>query len=76
MAYNVYKDVNGQWRWYLRATNGRRIATSGEGYYNKQDCLDAIESLRVHSPQLAACELSNSFSYSAACCGDFDWSES
>jgi uncharacterized protein YegP (UPF0339 family) len=42
MAYHVYTDVNGQWRWYLQAANGRKIANSGEGYYNRQDCLDAI----------------------------------
>lgn len=43
MAYYVYKDVNGQWRWYLQAANSRKIANSGEGYYNKSDCLHAID---------------------------------
>jgi uncharacterized protein YegP (UPF0339 family) len=42
MTYYVYKDANGQWRWYLAAANNRKIANSGEGYHNKQDCLDAI----------------------------------
>ena len=42
MAFYVYQDVNNQWRWYLQAANGRKIANSGEGYYNKKDCLDAI----------------------------------
>jgi len=42
MAYYVYKDVNGHWRWYLEASNGRKIANSGEGYWNRQDCLGAI----------------------------------
>ena len=32
-----------QWRWRLIANNGKQIASSGEGYNNKQDCLDAIE---------------------------------
>ena len=43
MTYIVYKDKKGEWRWYLRAANNKRIADSGEGYNNKQDCLDAID---------------------------------
>ena len=35
----VYKDNRGEWRWRLRASNGKIIADSGEGYKNKQDCL-------------------------------------
>lgn len=42
MAFYVYKDVGGYWRWYLKASNGRKIADSGEGYYNKTDCVSAI----------------------------------
>lgn len=43
MHYVVFADTNGQWRWHLKAANGRIIANSGEGYYNKQDCLHAIQ---------------------------------
>lgn len=42
MTYYIYKDTNGHFRWRLQAANNRIIANSGEGYYNKQDCLDAI----------------------------------
>ena len=42
MHYLAYKDVNNQWRWTLLAANGRKIANSGEGYWNKADCLAAI----------------------------------
>ena len=28
----VYRDHKGEWRWRLRATNGRVIAASSEGY--------------------------------------------
>lgn len=42
MTYYMYKDSNGHWRWYLEAANNRKIANSGEGYYNKQDCEHAI----------------------------------
>jgi len=43
MNYIIYKDKTGEWRWYLKAANGNKIADSGEGYKNKKDCLDAIE---------------------------------
>lgn len=42
MSYYIYKDVNGYWRWYLAAANNEKIA-SGEAYYNKTDCLHAID---------------------------------
>ena len=42
MYYYVYKDTANQWRWTLYAANGRKIANAGEGYFNKQDCIDAI----------------------------------
>ncbi len=42
MAFWIYRDSAGQWRWYLIAANNRKIATSGESYINRQDCLAAI----------------------------------
>jgi uncharacterized protein YegP (UPF0339 family) len=42
MRFYIYVDVNRQWRWRLVAANNRIIANSGEGYYNKADCLAAI----------------------------------
>ena len=38
MYYVVYLDQASQWRWTLYAANHRKIANSGEGYYNKADC--------------------------------------
>ena len=43
MKFFLYKDGNNQWRWNLEAANGKKIANSGEGYFNKDDCLHAIE---------------------------------
>ena len=40
--YVVYKDANSQYRWRYVSTNGRIIADSAEGYYNKSDCLNGI----------------------------------
>jgi len=28
----IYRDGRGEWRWRLKASNGRIIADSGEGY--------------------------------------------
>jgi len=42
MTFYIFKDQAGQWRWHLTAANNRIVATSGEAYHNKQDCLSAI----------------------------------
>lgn len=42
MYFKMFKDMLSQWRWHLRSANHQVIATSGEGYYNKQDCLNGI----------------------------------
>jgi uncharacterized protein YegP (UPF0339 family) len=38
----VYKDVKGEWRWQLRAANGRIIADSGEGYKQRHKAMTAM----------------------------------
>ncbi len=42
MVYYIYRDTQGHWRWTLVAANNRKVADSGEGYVNKQDCLNGI----------------------------------
>jgi uncharacterized protein YegP (UPF0339 family) len=42
LIYSVYKAKKGEWRWNLKAGNGRIIADSAESYINRSDCLDAI----------------------------------
>lgn len=42
MHFTLYKDVSGYWRWTLYAANNKKIADSGEGYFNKQDALHGI----------------------------------
>ena len=43
MAYYIYRDSQGYWRWRLRAANQKIIADSGEGYFNKADCYHGIQ---------------------------------
>jgi len=42
MTFYIYRDHQGEWRWFLQSANGKRIAESGEGYHNEKDCIDAI----------------------------------
>lgn len=41
----VYKDKVGEYRWRFYAPNNRIMADSGEGYKNKADCIDGINTL-------------------------------
>lgn len=49
MAYYMYRDANNHWRWRLLAGNNRNIANSGEGYFNENDCLAAINLVKGSS---------------------------
>ena len=43
MKFHIYKDAAGEWRWRLKAANGKVLADSGEGYNTKQACKDGIQ---------------------------------
>lgn len=55
-AARIYKDAAGEWRWALRAANGITIADSGEGYVERNDCLEAWARV-VEAAQSAVIEL-------------------
>jgi hypothetical protein len=55
--FEVYQDKGDQWRWRLVASNGKTIAESGEGYVEKQGCLDGIASVKKHAPDATIVEL-------------------
>ena len=42
MYYVIYRDAANQWRWYLASANHKKIADSGESYWNKSDGEAAI----------------------------------
>ncbi len=42
MYFYLYKDAASYWRWTLYASNGRKVADSGEGYVNKIDAENGI----------------------------------
>ncbi|MEL7238911.1 MAG: DUF1508 domain-containing protein [Planctomycetota bacterium] len=43
MYFQIYQDAKGEWRWRLKAANHQTVATGGEGYKDKDDCLHGIE---------------------------------
>ena len=43
--FEVYRDKKGEWRYRLRASNGRIIAAS-EGYTRKDSVYRAVETLK------------------------------
>jgi uncharacterized protein YegP (UPF0339 family) len=49
MNYYYFKDHKGEWRWLLRAANGRIIASSGTGYEDEPECLYDIELVKGSS---------------------------
>jgi uncharacterized protein YegP (UPF0339 family) len=55
--FEVYKDKSGQYRWRLVASNGRKIAESGESFSSKQACLDGIESVKKNAAGAQVVEL-------------------
>jgi uncharacterized protein YegP (UPF0339 family) len=48
--FQVYKDNAGQWRWRLKAPNGRNIADSGEGYDTKDAVIQGIKDVISYAP--------------------------
>lgn len=53
MTFYVYTDAAGNWRWRLVAANGRTIADSGEGYFNRPDCERGISLVKAYAPGAA-----------------------
>ena len=49
MVFHIYQDVVGQWRWYLAAPNGVKIATAPVGFARRGDCVLAIKRVREAS---------------------------
>lgn len=48
--FELYKDKAGEYRWRLRASNGKIIADSGEGYSAKRDCEHGIDLVKREAP--------------------------
>ena len=44
--FELYKDPHGEFRWRLKSTDGRSIATSGEGYKTKVAVQEGIAAVK------------------------------
>lgn len=43
LRFEIYRDNRANYRWRLKAANGRVIATSGEGYKAKAACREGVD---------------------------------
>lgn len=53
MRFEIFLTRKKEWRWRLRADNGRIIAGAGESYKNRGDCdsmLQVVRSLDSDTP--------------------------
>lgn len=46
-GFRVYRDRAGQYRWRLVSGNGQIVATPGEGYTRRVDCVRAVEAVKA-----------------------------
>lgn len=43
LKFQIYRDSRSEFRWRLKAGNGRQIAKADEGYKTKAACLRTVE---------------------------------
>lgn len=44
--FKIYEDASGKYRWRLKASNGEKIASSGESFASKSSAKRAAEDVR------------------------------
>lgn len=47
--FNIYKDIAGEYRWQLKASNGEIVAGS-EGYTTKQNAINSAQWVKINTP--------------------------
>jgi uncharacterized protein YegP (UPF0339 family) len=57
MEFKVFKDSIKQYRWRLVSGNGQIVATSGEGYTTKENCLHGIQLIKTYAPTAKVIDL-------------------
>jgi len=50
VAFELYRDNAGEYRWRLVHENGRTLADGGEGYSSRSKAVQGIESVRKNAP--------------------------
>jgi uncharacterized protein YegP (UPF0339 family) len=46
MIFHLYQDIRNEWRWYLAAPNGIKLAAATQGYVRRGDCVQAIKRMK------------------------------
>ncbi|MBL8512561.1 MAG: DUF1508 domain-containing protein [Betaproteobacteria bacterium] len=47
MQFHIFQDAKLEWRWQLAGDDGTKIADSGDGYRDKDACLDSIACVKA-----------------------------
>jgi uncharacterized protein len=47
LKFEIYQDGTQEFRWRLKAGNGEVLATPGQGYKAKADCLKGVERIKT-----------------------------
>ena len=47
LTFEMYQDAKDEYRWRLKADNGKILATSGQGYKDKSDCTKGVERIQT-----------------------------
>jgi uncharacterized protein len=53
LKFEIYQDAAKDFRWRLKAGNGEVLATSGQGYKAKADCVKGVERIKAEADKLA-----------------------
>jgi len=46
MHFRIFQDNKGDWRWAVFQSSNRKIAESAVSYWDKQECLAAVDAMR------------------------------
>jgi uncharacterized protein len=58
LTFVIYKDARDEFRWRLKASNGRIIGMADEGYSTKHGCKEAVELIKQDAAKAAVEETS------------------
>jgi uncharacterized protein len=47
MQFHIFQDAKLEWRWQLSNSEGKKIADSGDGYRDKDACLESISEVKA-----------------------------
>lgn len=54
MKFVLWKDAKGEWRWTLRAKNGKIVADSAEGYKSRRHAVTMCRKINAEIPRETA----------------------